>query len=320
MSSNACNELLSAFSSVLLDVQRLAHDQSIEHFHESMLGRLQGLISFDKAWWGRSALIDGMPEEHRHHLFNLPGHYLQDWQSIREDDITIASAHLHPGHAVIIDMHSTAGLHWLGNRHDIQELLCVIAIDPLTCLTEHLALYRRHGQPRFDEHERMLLDHCMPHLAAAISANQIRTLIAQRESLDSPHNLALAVCDRKGTLQCAERGFIKRWLGSFADWSGPNLAIEIKEGEQNLEHMHLSISRAGDLFVLAARPLTPLQRLSPREYEVAMSFGEGKTYKEVARQLGLAPNTVRHHIRTLYNKLGIKDKARIAQLLRAAPD
>ena len=84
--------------------------------------------------------------------------------------------------------------------------------------------------------------------------------------------------------------------------------------------MHLSISRAGDLFVLAARPLTLLQRLSPREYEVARSFGEGKTYKEVARQLGLAPNTVRHHIRTLYSKLGIKDKARIAQLLRAAPD
>ncbi|MBD8494336.1 response regulator transcription factor [Pseudomonas syringae] len=320
MSLTDCNDLLSAFSSTLLDIQRLAHDQSVEHFHDAMLARLQGLIRFEKAWWGRSALIDGLPEEHRHHLFNLPGDYLQDWKSMREDDITVTRAFLNPGRAVIIDMHSTAGLRWLGDRHGIRELLCVIAIDPLTCLTEHLALYRRHDQPRFNEHDRLLLDHCMPHLAAAISANQIRTLIARRESLDASPNLALAVCDRKGTLQCAERGFIKRWLACFPGWSGPNLDIAITEGEQALEHVHLSISRAGDLFVLAARLPTPLQCLSPREHDVAQGFGEGKTYKEVARQLGLAPNTVRHHIRSIYAKLGIKDKARIAQLLRASPD
>ncbi|QXI26213.1 helix-turn-helix transcriptional regulator [Pseudomonas vanderleydeniana] len=320
MSSPACNTLLSLFSNALLDIQRLAHDQSVEHFHDAMLARLQGLIAFDKAWWGRAALIDGMLEEHRNHLFHLQADYLQDWRCIREDDITLPVTHSHPGQAVIIDMHSTEGLRWLGARHGIQELLCVMVIDPLTQLSEHLALYRNPGQPRFSDTDRMLLDHVMPHLAAAISANQIRTLIAQRESLDSPHNLALAVCDRKGTLQCAERGFIERWLGCFAQWSGPNLPIAISEGEQTLGALQLTITRAGDLFVLAARPRTPLQCLSPREYDVAQGFGEGKTYKEVARELGLAPNTVRHHIRTIYTKLGVKDKARIAQLLRAMPD
>ncbi|MGE8309177.1 MAG: LuxR C-terminal-related transcriptional regulator, partial [Pseudomonas protegens] len=35
--------------------------------------------------------------------------------------------------------------------------------------------------------------------------------------------------------------------------------------------------------------------------------------------LGMSPNTVRHHIRAIYSKLGVKDKARIAQLLHAPP-
>ena len=57
----------------------------------------------------------------------------------------------------------------------------------------------------------------------------------------------------------------------------------------------------------------------PTENDVAKGFGEGKTYKEVARDLGLSPNTVRHHIRAIYTKLGVKDKARIAHLVHARP-
>ncbi len=53
MSSPTGNMLLSLFSSALLDIQRLANDRSVEHFHDAMLTRLQGLVSFDKAWWGR---------------------------------------------------------------------------------------------------------------------------------------------------------------------------------------------------------------------------------------------------------------------------
>ena len=39
----------------------------------------------------------------------------------------------------------------------------------------------------------------------------------------------------------------------------------------------------------------------------------------LARDLGLAPNTVRHHIRSIYSKLGVNGKAGIAQLLHHPP-
>lgn len=314
---------LAEFSNALLDINRLARDKALESFHHQALQRLQRLLPFDKAWWGRAALIDGLPEEHSRHLFGLPAEYLDDWQSIREQDITVDRVHSSPGHAVIIDMQaadSPAGLRWLAARHELGELICIIHVDPLTQLSDHLALYRQPGAPRFGELERLLLDNLMPHLVAAVSVNQIRTLVAMRESLQS-QALAMAVCDRHGVLYCAERGFVELLLTEWPQWTGPQLPEQASPQGYAGEHLAIESRIVGDLHLLTARRRGPMERLSGREREVALLFGEGRTYKEIARELGLAPNTVRHHIRTIYAKLGVNDKASVAHLLhRLVPD
>lgn len=312
-------QTLSAFSSAVLDIQRLAQNQSIEHFHHRMIERLAELIAFDKAWWGLAALTDGLPVERSPQLFKLPAQYLLDWQTIWHDDVTIATVHSHPGHAVVIDMSTTAGLSWLGDKYRIKQLMCIIVTDPITRLSEHLALYRSPDMDAFNPQEALLLEALMPHLSAAVAANRIRTLIATRETLSNPQNLALAVCDGHGTLHCAEPGFIALLLQCWPQWSGPALPMKIEPGEHTIDRLHLTFSHAGDLWLIAGRQQNLLETLSPREHAVAQGFGEGKTYKEVARDLGLAPNTVRHHIRSIYSKLGVKDKTRIAQLLRKDP-
>ncbi len=71
----------------------------------------------------------------------------------------------------------------------------------------------------------------------------------------------------------------------------------------------------GDLVLLTARRRSSLELLSTRELQVARGFAVGQTYKEVARNIGMSPCTVRHHLRKIYNKLGVTRKAQIAQLL-----
>jgi DNA-binding NarL/FixJ family response regulator len=44
--------------------------------------------------------------------------------------------------------------------------------------------------------------------------------------------------------------------------------------------------------------------LSSREQEIALLVGRGLSNKEVARELGLSPSTVKTHIHHIYNKLG----------------
>jgi LuxR family transcriptional regulator, maltose regulon positive regulatory protein len=45
--------------------------------------------------------------------------------------------------------------------------------------------------------------------------------------------------------------------------------------------------------------------LSPREYDVLVGLAEGHSNKVIARKLELTENTVKFHLRSLYEKLGV---------------
>ena len=62
--------------------------------------------------------------------------------------------------------------------------------------------------------------------------------------------------------------------------------------------------------------------LSTREREVADAYAAGQSYKEIARELGLSPTTVRSHLRAVYGKLGVTSKIELARFLtdETAPD
>jgi DNA-binding CsgD family transcriptional regulator len=50
--------------------------------------------------------------------------------------------------------------------------------------------------------------------------------------------------------------------------------------------------------------------LSPREEEVLRFVAEGLTNKEIARQLRVSENTVKTHVTSLFNRLGVDSRAR----------
>ena len=96
-----------AFNGCVLDLQRLAQEQPLARFHRHALQRLQALLAFDKAWWGHAAMVADLPEERSSQVFGLPTSYVEDWQSIREQDITIGLVQSRPGRAVIVDSQAT---------------------------------------------------------------------------------------------------------------------------------------------------------------------------------------------------------------------
>jgi DNA-binding NarL/FixJ family response regulator len=57
------------------------------------------------------------------------------------------------------------------------------------------------------------------------------------------------------------------------------------------------------------RPAPPeLKRLSDRETEVLEQLSQGRLYKEIADSLGITVNTVRTHIRSIYEKLEARNR------------
>jgi DNA-binding NarL/FixJ family response regulator len=62
--------------------------------------------------------------------------------------------------------------------------------------------------------------------------------------------------------------------------------------------------------------LRPEPPLTPRETEIIELFAKGATYSEVATALGISVNTVRQHVRSLYEKLHVCTKTEAVLRLR----
>jgi len=64
------------------------------------------------------------------------------------------------------------------------------------------------------------------------------------------------------------------------------------------------------------RPVVLPSPLTPREQQVVEAIEQGLSYKLVADRLGMSLNTVRSHIRAVYEKLQINSKAELMKRLR----
>jgi DNA-binding NarL/FixJ family response regulator len=49
--------------------------------------------------------------------------------------------------------------------------------------------------------------------------------------------------------------------------------------------------------------------LTERELDVLCALARGGTMKQMARELGMAPKTVDHHLQRIYPKLGVSTRA-----------
>jgi DNA-binding NarL/FixJ family response regulator len=57
--------------------------------------------------------------------------------------------------------------------------------------------------------------------------------------------------------------------------------------------------------------------LTRREVEIVQLIGEGLSNKEIARRLGIAPQTVKNHVHNLLQKLGVRGREDAAERVRA---
>jgi DNA-binding NarL/FixJ family response regulator len=56
------------------------------------------------------------------------------------------------------------------------------------------------------------------------------------------------------------------------------------------------------------KPASDVEKLSPREQEVLDLLAKGYLYKEIANHLGISINTLRNHLRTIYDKLHVHSR------------
>lgn len=62
----------------------------------------------------------------------------------------------------------------------------------------------------------------------------------------------------------------------------------------------------------AVRPQSPDVELTPREHSVLTGIIEGDSNRAIAERLGLSEKTVKNHVTSVFNKLGVRDRTQAA--------
>ena len=80
--------------------------------------------------------------------------------------------------------------------------------------------------------------------------------------------------------------------------------------------MRLTPGAAAEPFTRNDRAIASLG-LTPRECEVLERLARGEPNKEIARAMGLSPNTVKTHVANIYAKLGVSGRGKAVDAARA---
>ena len=153
-----------------------------------------------------------------------------------------------------------------------------------------------------------LLDYRMPGMdGAEVAAVVRRDELATRVLLVSAHDESAIVFK---ALQDGAAGF----LSKESSRSELVAAVLSCAKGRDVVSPHLAAGLAGEIRK-SGEPDAPV--LSPREREVLKMIASGLSIPAMAKELFLAPSTVKTHVQRLYEKLGVNDRAAaVAEAMR----
>jgi DNA-binding CsgD family transcriptional regulator len=99
---------------------------------------------------------------------------------------------------------------------------------------------------------------------------------------------------------------------------GERLRIEVTAVGKGKTQLHLWREPLSETVQLGPEPAPappPSDGLTQREREVALLVADGLRSREVAERLGIASQTVKSHLKTIFDKLGVRNRVELARRL-----
>lgn len=124
--------------------------------------------------------------------------------------------------------------------------------------------------------------------------------------------------DLRGLTEGAQGGppGIRRTL--VMEGAGERLRIEVTAVGKGKTQLHLWREPLPEPVQLGPEPAPippPADGLTQREREVALLVADGLRSREVAERLGIASQTVKSHLKTIFDKLGVRNRVELARRL-----
>lgn len=322
---------MQAFSKSLVDLYQAAMCTDIADFPREILRIVEQLIDFDGAVLGTGRAKRTHPRdltiEHAC-VINRDRVILDDYGRVSpKDPVTQMFVHgistpLALDCLAYYKAKQDAAMLKFVRRHEINHLLLFGSQPDLKRDAEWLVLYRGAGKP-FEQADKAYLMALWPHIVQSISVNCANYVSAH---LIQESDSAVALINHAGNIEVATACFRKMVSMEWPDWQTweqsrlPNSLVQACMSAKNHEGSAINfvMLRQGDYVVCTARRRSKLLNLTPTENLVLMRFASGLSHKKIAQITGSSQNTVRSHIAHGYTKLGIHNKAALANLFSLA--
>ncbi|WP_075792140.1 helix-turn-helix transcriptional regulator [Massilia putida] len=304
---------LQRYSRLIYDLHAGARDLPSAAFQDWAIARLRRDLPFASAWWGVATMDDAGDTVLHSAGYGTRHDFAREIHAIRDVDDVRERILKPPGITVLKAGHSADRvLRRFDARHDLHSILATAVPDSSGRLMQFISLYRPEGARPFTEAERAVKEALVPHLMRAWEANWD----AAPASGSAPPAALLSV---DGEVIAADAGFTALLRAAWPGWCGKRLVLRGDgfEGPRTAT-ASVSITVAPGGAPGTRRVLLRPNRngtLTAREHAVAGHYANGLSYKEIAKALGITPDTVRSYIKACYTKLEVRNKVQLQQAL-----
>jgi DNA-binding CsgD family transcriptional regulator len=305
-----------AIDTALLAIYRAARELGCDEFQDTAFAILRGYIPFDSARWARASASPVGVLFHTAHLVNELPAWGDAYSQIRSLDRAATFAIAHPGTTgnfhceSCYPLREDAEMREYFRRYRHEVALVTAHVDRTTGFLFNISLFGANPNKPFSEAERQLMQSLYPHLMEAWVVNQALQIERTRYSA-AGRPWSVAVCTPCGHITLAEPSFFpllqQEWPGRPLDALPAPLrdALKTDAGGFKGHTCVFGFERKTRLAFVRGRQRTVMDQLSERELTVARHVSAGRTHKEVARLMGIAPATVRNHLQAIHEKVGV---------------
>lgn len=299
---------------------RSALRQAPGGFREWALRQLRDVIDFDGALWGTGTISRW--RFHTCTVIGLPEDFPQALESTYDINPLVPRILAQPDTPLdrreVLDddaFFESEIYRRCFSRYGISHVLSTGHVDRRGGLYSLLTLYRSERTRPFDAQDRGRQARMSFHLLNAASHAFFLHLNHRRPG--RPAESAAAVVDREGLIHEVQPRFIELLDRHFPDRETIGLPFTPPPptATLNLGALCARSEKLGELTCVYLWPAGPLDRLTPREREVVYAVAHGLSFKQVARNIGVAPSTVANHLYRVYQKLGLSSRSELAQLV-----
>jgi len=306
------------FSAFVFEVYERSQTEDAMSLLKWSMETLGDTVGCDANWGGWAEITEREIGVFASVSRNLPDDYYRFWTEIKHEDL-LARDVISTGSEVATynrqGSRHTDGMVALSDRYHLDKLSVIVVDFKNSATPLFMSAYRSGRDAKaLSSGETQYLRAALDHVRFAIERDALSKRGGHDLLVNDAGQVLAASPEALRTLREVWRG----WKGDRLPQPFASLRSGGAQAGIRFERFEAPRFSGPPVFYLRVRGNDPCSNLTHRERQIVDHIANGLTHKEIARELGISPATVRNHTQAVLTKLGARNKAALISLVHAS--